>query len=119
MLNEKDVEHALRVEFRVLGYLVEKIHGNLYQSGLPDLLITTNTGHQFWVEVKRGACTSVPECHRKLKGRQVQIIQVWGHRGVPVYVVGSEDLKTWWCVSFQNTASIQQYESVEELVKTL
>jgi hypothetical protein len=49
---EKIIESRIRLFLAVRGWKVEKMHGNAFQSGIPDLFLWhTEYGHR-WVDVK-------------------------------------------------------------------
>lgn len=49
---EDIVQQAIIKQLRYLGWFVKETHGNIYQSGFPDLFCThVDFGHR-WVEVK-------------------------------------------------------------------
>ncbi len=49
---EAKVQNAIIDYLRVRGWLVMATHGNMYQSGFPDLFCCHNRYGQRWVEVK-------------------------------------------------------------------
>lgn len=49
---EAKVQDAIESYFRNRGWFVKSTHGNLYQSGFPDLYVTHRVYGARWVEVK-------------------------------------------------------------------
>ena len=69
----------------------EKLHGGLYQSGLPDTVWTKPDGKQIWIEFK-----VAPRWRLELlQGRQRLVCLRWATRGVPVYVLGQDITGGW------------------------
>jgi hypothetical protein len=82
---EHQQQQALRRRMEQEGWLTEKVHGNLYQSGWPDLFCHHLTHGARWIELKRSAKT-------KLRPSQVGLFTRWSHYGVNVWVLtGPED----------------------------
>lgn len=51
--SEAEIQAALIQELEKRGWIVKSTHGNLYQSGFPDLFATHKQHGQRWIEVKR------------------------------------------------------------------
>lgn len=51
--SEAEIQEAIINELQKRGWIVKSTHGNLYQSGFPDLFATHKTYGQRWIEVKR------------------------------------------------------------------
>ena len=49
---EAKVQNAIIDYLRIRGWLVKVVHGNMWQSGFPDLFCCHSTYGQRWVEVK-------------------------------------------------------------------
>ena len=94
--HEKLVTQELRSSLES-GYvcLTEKLHGNIYQSGLPDLLVAWPDGQLILVEVKYGNAPEPWAVAERLGGRQRGVIFRLGVRHVPVFVVGRKE-GSWW-----------------------
>lgn len=88
---EKQLEQAVRAELTRLGCGSEKLHGDLFQSGLPDLLVQLSTGRLCMVELKQGSVKTVGELLNKLERRQRSFIPLWGRRS-PIWILcGDKD----------------------------
>jgi len=75
---------------------VEKLHGNIYQCGMPDTWCLGPHGLQVMVELKVGRKTSVAGLIAALRGRQKTVICRAMLRGADVYVLSVDgDLATW------------------------
>ena len=72
------------LEFTPHSWLSEKLHGNIFQCGLPDTVFITPEGQCVWIEFKMAERFSLA----LLQGRQRLVCLRWAMRGVPVFVVG-------------------------------
>jgi len=90
---EKEFTKPLRDLLTHYQIETEKINGNRYQCGLPDLLCTRPDGKQIWIEMKRGRSMKWHyQALAALDGRQKYICVSWAKKGVTVWVVlGYED----------------------------
>lgn len=95
-MKEKEIIAACRPYWKALGINVENTAGGMYQSGLPDEVLTPKNGRQFWVEWKAATAYSP----NLLRGRQKLVIHRWGVRGVPMFVAGP-----WWFVDMRKATS--------------
>lgn len=89
---EKKLEHALRKVLEIQYKChTEKLHGNMFQAGLPDLLIVWPDGQIMLIEIKRGGLQNPYDIVDKLTGRQRGVIFKLGARRTPVFVVGQKE----------------------------
>ena len=49
---ERKIQNAIKDMLRIKGWYVMETHGNMYQSGFPDLFICHSRYGQRWVEIK-------------------------------------------------------------------
>lgn len=87
---EKKFETKVRRFLEKHGCVTEKLHGNEYQSGLPDVLIGRSDGYVILVEFKwtQSYTLTVGELKQMLRPSQRSFFHRWND--LPVYVcVGS------------------------------
>lgn len=108
MASEKKAQTEVRGRLECMGFEIDKMHGNLYQQGFPDLLLTHKaTGKQAWVEMKAGTnCKSGAHALQKLKGLQRPRVIKWGIYGVNVFQAGGWDDCGWWVVDWRDSAKL-------------
>jgi hypothetical protein len=87
MKSETAFQNRVRDFIHAHGGLTEKIHGNMYQSGLPDLLIAMPNGTIILIELKwtQRLSMRVGEVFSSLRVSQRRFFIQW--KDYPVYVL--------------------------------
>lgn len=80
---ETKIVNKLTSRFKAAGCYVKKLHGNAFQSGLPDLLVISKQWGTIFVEVKtpRG----------KLSPRQINEFAKMSRVGAKIFVINNAD----------------------------
>ena len=83
------ITNPFRIFLEARNWHCEKIHGNQYQQGLPDLFICHPQYTSRWIECK------VIETDGSIHLTHAQKIKfpILLSRGVPIYVIASDDLR--------------------------
>ncbi len=73
----------IKIYFKARGWYVKKLHGNVYQSGMPDLYLAHKSYGSRWIEVKtpRG----------RLEASQVENFHLMAAAGVGVWILTKMD----------------------------
>lgn len=82
-MTEQEGQDKLRNFMHARGWHTEKTHGNMYQSGWPDLLCMHNKFGRKWVECK------VPG--EKLRQSQIACFLKWSEFGETIYIMHDDD----------------------------
>lgn len=77
---ERIIQDALKKYLEERGWFVNETHGNMFQSGFPDLYATHLQYGQRWIEVKN------PENY-KFTNAQIQCFTKWSGCGVKIWVL--------------------------------
>lgn len=77
---ERAIQDAIKEFLEQRGWFVNETHGNMFQSGFPDLYCTHMHFGQRWVEVKN------PEKYEFTKA-QVECFTKWAGCGVKIWVM--------------------------------
>lgn len=90
-VTEAQAQAAVRDLFRLHGWQVLKTEEDRFRGirGLPDLLCTSPTGVQLWVECKRPPSSRNPRGH--VRKAQRELLAEWRRRGVPCLVADGAD----------------------------
>lgn len=88
---EQVFRDALKLDLDRHGVYCRVLHGNMYQSGLPDLVAVAPCGMTFFMELKywnRVTTPTIEQCLSLLKGPQQMVIrrELWG-RNAPCLLV--------------------------------
>jgi hypothetical protein len=82
---ENDVLYPeVKKRLELMGWHVEKTHGNLWQIGWPDLMII-RTGVTKWIELKSTD-------KNKLRTSQCMKFGMWHRHGVKIYIINRNNL---------------------------
>lgn len=81
MTPEQKISQAIKTYLEVRGWKLIKLHGNKFQSGLPDYIALYPDGTLKWIEIK----TSVG----RLSPRQKTVFDLLDRFGQPIYVLTS------------------------------
>lgn len=81
MQNESQIQSRIRDRLHMAGWKTRKIHGNKFQSGLPDLYAYHKIHGQRWIEIK--------DPKGKLLDSQVKVITEFSKYGVGVWILES------------------------------
>ena len=88
---EKKYEDVLKQAMLNDGWFVRKLHGNVYQSGLPDLLVRPPGGQFVLIEMKGthkpDSSYTATELFAKLKGPQVGTILLLAKQRAKVGII--------------------------------
>ncbi len=89
---EQAFRDALQLDLERHSIYCRILHGNMYQSGLPDLVAITPTSMTFFMELKywnKQGLPTVSQCLGLLKGPQRNVIlnEMWARRSAPCLVV--------------------------------
>lgn len=95
--DETSAQNHFRSRLSALGCLTEKLHGGIYQNGLPDLLVgipLTKVLHLVEMKVvksirNRTTVSTIIDLLRtgKQGSRQLAVCAQWGGNGFPVWIV--------------------------------
>ena len=117
------LRQMLETKFRCL---TEKLHGSVFQEGLPDLLVVTPTGDYIFIELKAGGCHDGVGAVEKLQGRQKLVCCRFGMRGARMYIVGASDDTSWWlfdCRQLRDRAPeeymLEKFSSTEQVANSI
>ena len=78
---EKIIQIAIVKKLRLLGWFVKETHGNLYQSGFPDIYATHKEYGSRWIEVKN------PKRY-KFTPAQLRDFPLFTANGADIWVLG-------------------------------
>lgn len=110
--DETRYSNLLRAELeRQCKALTEKLHGSVFQEGLPDLLIGGIDGRITMVELKNGHPHGPVAAINMMRGRQKGVCVRWAMRGCPVFIAGTDDGNKWWTLDLRTCkASVPESE---------
>lgn len=79
---EAKIQKAIMNKLRMLGWFVRATHGNMYQSGFPDLFACHSRYGQRWIEVK------LPDMKgSKFTPAQVENFPKFSANGSPIWII--------------------------------
>jgi len=82
------IAHPFRVFLTARGWHTENIHGNQFQSGLPDCYICHQNYSPRWIEFKVFDNRLI-----HLTPMQKKKFPILASMGVPIYIIASDDLR--------------------------
>ena len=80
---EAKIQEAIIKKLTLLGWFVKSTHGNMYQSGFPDLFCCHSRYGQRWVEVKNPS-------NYKFTPAQVENFPKFSANGSPIWILVSD-----------------------------
>lgn len=80
---EAIIQQALVNKLRMLGWLVKETHGNIYQSGFPDLFAASKRYGTRWIEVKNPKAYSFTPA-------QMETFPMFSAHGVGIWILISD-----------------------------